>query len=67
MIYILYVYVYLQVDPSKITKFEKEFMTHVKAAHQDILDIIAKDGQLTKETDDKLKKIVQDFMASWTA
>merc|ERR1712055_12222 len=40
-----------KVDPSKITSFEKAYLASVKANHQDLLDTIAKDGQLKPETD----------------
>ncbi|KAA0203666.1 hypothetical protein HAZT_HAZT007410 [Hyalella azteca] len=54
-----------KVDPNKITKFEKEFTAHIKASHSDILASIAKEGLITPETDAKLKKVVQDFVASF--
>ena len=54
-----------KLDPSKIGKFEKEFLAHIKASHQDVLDTIAKDGKITDATDAKLKKIVTDFAATF--
>ncbi|KAL7632811.1 UNVERIFIED_CONTAM: hypothetical protein RMT77_016877 [Armadillidium vulgare] len=54
-----------KVDPSKITTFEKEFMQHMKSSHTDILDSIGKQGLITEEVDAKLKKIVQDFTATF--
>lgn len=56
-----------KLDPSKITKFEQEFMAMIKTSHQDILNTIAKEGHITPETDTKLKKIVTDFMATFQA
>lgn len=56
-----------KVDPSKITKFEKEFSQHIKTSHRDILDIIAKEGQISPETDAKLKKVVTDFLSTFQA
>uniref|UniRef100_A0A6G1SDT6 ATP synthase subunit alpha n=1 Tax=Aceria tosichella TaxID=561515 RepID=A0A6G1SDT6_9ACAR len=54
-----------KLDPSKIGKFEKEFLAHVKASHQDVLDTIAKDGKISDDTDAKLKKIVTEFAATF--
>ncbi|KAF2354762.1 ATP synthase F1 complex alpha subunit [Trinorchestia longiramus] len=54
-----------KVDPNKITKFEKEFMQHIKASHSDILTSIAKEGLITPDTDAKLKKVVQEFVTSF--
>ncbi|KAK8374841.1 hypothetical protein O3P69_017724 [Scylla paramamosain] len=56
-----------KLDPSKITKFEQEFMAMIKTSHQDVLNTIAKEGHITPETDAKLKKIVIDFMATFQA
>jgi len=54
-----------KLDPSKITTFEKEFLQHVKASHQDVLKSIAAEGKLSEATDAKLKKIVTDFMGTF--
>lgn len=54
-----------KLDPSKIGKFEKEFLAHMKASHQDILDSISKEGKITEDVDARLKKIVTDFAASF--
>jgi len=56
-----------KMDPSKITSFEKAYLAHVKANHQALLDTIAADGQLKPETEEALKKVVTDFMASYEA
>lgn len=56
-----------KLDPSKIGKYEKEFLAHMKASHQDILDSIAKEGKITDPIDARLKKIVTDFSASFSA
>lgn len=55
-----------KLDPAKITKFEKEFMATIKTSHQDLLDTIATEGQVSPDTDAKLKAIVVDFMASFS-
>jgi len=54
-----------KMDPSKITTFEKEFLQHIKTSHRDVLDTIAKEGKINDDTDAKLKKIVQDFLATF--
>jgi len=54
-----------KLDPSKIGKFEIEFLAHIKASHQDILTTIAKEGAISPELDAKLKKVVTDFAASF--
>ncbi|GLV40582.1 bellwether [Carabus blaptoides fortunei] len=55
-----------KLDPAKITAFEKEFMQHMKQNEQALLKDIAKDGKISPEADAKLKKIVQDFLASFS-
>ncbi|KAK4296678.1 hypothetical protein Pmani_030845 [Petrolisthes manimaculis] len=54
-----------KLDPSKITKFEQEFMAMMKTSHTDILASIAKEGQINPDNDAKLKQIVTDFMATF--
>jgi len=54
-----------KMDPAKITSFEKAYLASVKANHQGLLDTIAADGQLKPETEEALKKVVTDFMASY--
>lgn len=54
-----------KMDPSKITKFEKEFLQHIKTSEQGLLDGIAKDGQISEAADAKLKDIVQKFMSTF--
>ncbi|KOB66729.1 Uncharacterized protein OBRU01_20832 [Operophtera brumata] len=56
-----------KVDPTKITAYEKEFTQHIKTSHQGLLANIAKDGEITPETDAALKKLVTEFVATFTA
>ncbi|RWS25583.1 ATP synthase subunit alpha-like protein [Leptotrombidium deliense] len=56
-----------KLDPSKIGKFEQEFLSHIKTSHTDILQAIATEGKISEQTDAKLKQIVTDFMASFQA
>merc|ERR1711942_359776 len=51
-----------KIDPSRITTFEKGFMAHIQASHQDILKSIRETSQITPETDAKLKDIVLKFL-----
>jgi len=56
-----------KVDPSAITKFEKEFVQHIRATQQDLLKIIREEGQITPQTDEKLKALVVSFVAGFKA
>lgn len=56
-----------KLDPSRIQQFEKEFLQHIKSSHQDLLTTIASEGKISDETDKKLKKVVSDFVATFTA
>merc|ERR550539_1356709 len=56
-----------KLEPSKITKFEAEFLKHLKASQQSLLEAIAKDGHLSEASDKALNKVVVDFMASFTS
>lgn len=47
---------------SEIGKFEQEFLDHMKSRHADILQTIRKEGQLSKETDEKMAAILTEFM-----
>jgi len=51
-----------RIDPSKITDFERAFVAHVRANHQDIIDDIKVTGQLTDANDAKLKDVVVSFV-----
>jgi len=56
-----------KLDPSRIQQFEKQFLQLIKSSHQDLLNTIATEGKISDETDKKLKKIVSDFVATFTA
>ena len=56
-----------KLDPSKIGKFEEQFLQHIKTSHSNLLTTIASEGQISPDTDGKLKQIVSDFLASFTA
>jgi F-type H+-transporting ATPase subunit alpha len=55
-----------KLDPSKITAFEKVFLQHIKSSHQDLLDTIRKEGQISEATDAKLKDIVTSFVDTFS-
>ncbi|EYC03817.1 hypothetical protein Y032_0091g2441 [Ancylostoma ceylanicum] len=48
-----------KVDPSIITKFEKEFLAHIRSTQQELLKTIHNEGQITPATDAKLKEGLQ--------
>ena len=54
-----------KIDPSKITKFEKEFLIHIRANEQELLKVIREEGQLSPATDEKLKTLVTSFLAGF--
>jgi F-type H+-transporting ATPase subunit alpha len=54
-----------KIDPSKITKFEKEFVLHIRAQHQDLLKVIREEGKINEQSDKALKELVQKFLASF--
>jgi len=54
-----------KLDPSKINKFEVAFLQHVTTSHRDVLNAIVKEGQITPDTDAKLKKLVTEFMSTF--
>merc|ERR1712158_29146 len=53
-----------KIDPSKITEFEKKFLDHVLATQRPLLDAIAKDGQLSPDSDAKMTAVVKEFMST---
>lgn len=54
-----------KIDPMKITKFEKEYLVHIRANSQDLLKIIREEGHISPATDEKLKTLVTSFLASF--
>jgi len=55
------------VEASKITDFEAKYLPYMKANHADILEAIRKEGAISKEIDEKLKKIVPEFVKTFLA
>ncbi|KAK6054408.1 ATP synthase F1, alpha subunit [Cooperia oncophora] len=56
-----------KVDPSLITKFEKEFLAHIRSSQQELLKTIHNEGQISPATDAKLKEVVVNFLATFKA
>ncbi|KAL3102130.1 hypothetical protein niasHS_003539 [Heterodera schachtii] len=56
-----------KIDPSQITRFEREFLAHIRAHEQELLKVIREEGQLTTATDDKLKNLVTSFLGGFKA
>ncbi|XP_012498094.1 PREDICTED: ATP synthase subunit alpha, mitochondrial [Propithecus coquereli] len=56
-----------KLEPSKITKFENAFLSHVVSQHQALLGTIRADGKISEESDAKLKEIVTNFLAGFEA
>lgn len=54
-----------KIDPSKVTEFEKAFMSHLMSNHADIIADIKTTGMLTDETDAKLKDVVIAFVDAY--
>ena len=51
-----------KVQTSEISKFEQRFLEHLKTRHPEILANIRTQGQLSKETDEKMKAILEEFI-----
>ncbi|XDA73363.1 hypothetical protein R6Z07F_002047 [Ovis aries] len=56
-----------KLEPSKITKFENAFLSHVISQHQTLLGKIRTDGKISEEADAKLKETVTKFLAGFEA
>ena len=54
-----------KVDPSKIVRFEEEFLDHLRSSQQAVLADIREKGMITEETEATLKDIVTNFLAGF--
>ena len=54
-----------KMDPSKITHFEQAFLKHIRASQQDLLSRIRAEGHISPATDELVKKVVVDFIATY--
>jgi F-type H+-transporting ATPase subunit alpha len=51
----------------KVTDFEQSLLSEMHARHQDVLDTIQNSGELSGETEEKLKSILDDFAKTFAA
>jgi len=54
-----------KLDPARVTDFEEAFVKHVKSSHADLLDTIRAEGQISADSEAKLKELVVAFMQSF--
>jgi len=54
-----------KMDPSKITRFEQAFLSHIRGTQQELLKNIYEEGQISEANDAKLKQIVIDFLSAF--
>ena len=53
------------IDVERVSEFETELFAHIASNNADIIDSIKKEKVLTAETEEKLKKVLADFAASF--
>mmetsp|Transcript_42443 Transcript_42443/g.92590 ORF Transcript_42443/g.92590 Transcript_42443/m.92590 type:complete len:549 (-) Transcript_42443:66-1712(-) len=51
-----------KISQKEILRFEELWLAHVKSSHQDILDTLRKEGAMSKETDEKMKAAMEEFV-----
>ncbi len=49
------------VEIEKVKDFEKELLEYMEEKHQDVLDGIVEEKDITDETDKKLRKVIEEF------
>merc|ERR1711871_846616 len=47
--------------------FEEQFLALVRSSHSDLLDTIRNDGEVSEESDKKLRSIVEGFLATYSS
>merc|ERR1712127_1110583 len=55
------------IKPEQVTDFEAKFVDHLRSAQTDLLDGISEGGVLTEALEEKLKTVIADFIATYTA
>ena len=55
-----------KVPVNKITQWEADFLSHLRNDEPELLSRIDKEGQLTKDLEEHLKEVVQNFTKSFT-
>jgi len=53
------------VNVEKISQFESELANLIKSSHKDILKSIREEKVLSDSTEEKLKKVIQDFLKTF--
>jgi F0F1-type ATP synthase alpha subunit len=53
-----------KIAQKEIARFEKLWLEYVKATKPEILELIVKEKELTKDTDAKIKAAIEDFIAA---
>ncbi len=51
----------------QVTRFEAEFLAHMRAHHKDILDAIRTEEKISEETDRKLREVLKTFTENFAA
>lgn len=52
-----------KIPATEVTRFETEFLRKVKTQHSDILDAIRTEQKISESVEEKLKKVIIDFVA----
>ena len=53
-----------KIETSNIGKFEQGYLAHLKSKHQNLLDTIRIEGQLTKKTNDDIASVLDEYIPS---
>jgi F-type H+-transporting ATPase subunit alpha len=53
------------VPVNKILQWESDFLAHLKTNESELLATIDKEGAISKETDAKLRDVIQSFVKSF--
>lgn len=56
-----------KLDPSKITTFEAEFLSHLRGSQQELLKTILNEGQISEATEAKMKGVVANFLQGFNS
>uniref|UniRef100_A0A0K0FY41 ATP synthase subunit alpha n=2 Tax=Strongyloides TaxID=6247 RepID=A0A0K0FY41_STRVS len=56
-----------KIKPTDVTKFEKEYLAHIRANEQSLLKTIRDEGEISKDTEAKLKAVVENFLSTFKA
>ena len=51
----------------RTVRFETEVLNDMRSSHADLLEAIANEKELSKENDDKLKSILDNFVEKFTS